>query len=481
MYMNWGMIFVILVMSVSFSAAHITFDPHQENVMHDISRLDYTEVYDIVTHEEISQMQDAIKKADEQDLKISIAGTRHSMGGHTFFEEALVLDMTDFDTIIAVDPERKIVRAQSGARWDEVIREIDQYNLSVTVMQAYSGFSLGGSASVNVHESDPRYGPMIETIESFRLLLANGTLLEVSREENAELFGLVIGGYGLFGVITDIDLRLTDNKLYEKSEFTTTADVYLQEYRKLQEDPAVENVFARLDFSRGDGFLRDVIVTVYSATDQQAPELFALQDGTSSWRKKFFFDVSRSFGWGKELRWYLQSRHSNLVEPDLITRNNLDLNGLDFLEYYSETDTDILQEYFVPVEAMPAFLEHLREVVIDNDINLLSATIRWLPENTESMLSYSPQESFGVVLYFNIGTSDTHQERVTEWTRNLTDKALELNGTYYLPYVKYATQEQIRAAYPNIDEFFEKKRQYDPQERFYNKFYDYYAYPEQEI
>jgi FAD/FMN-containing dehydrogenase len=151
---------------------------------------------------------------------------------------------------------------------------------------------------------------------------------------------------------------------------------------------------------------------------------------------------------------------------------------LRFLAYSSAENTDILQEYFVPVERLPAFLDDLRAVVDQHEVNLLSATIRYVPRNEESVLSYSgPEASFGVVLYFNVGLSDEEQAEAARWTQKLIDRAVEMGGTYYLPYRPYATREQFLAAYPRAQYFLEKKLQYDPQELFVNTFYKTYVRP----
>ena len=195
---------------------------------------------------------------------------------------------------------------------------------------------------------------------------------------------------------------------------------------------------------------------------------------------KFLFGLSRKYDWGKDLRWRLQKKYSHLEFPALISRNNYMNNDISFLEYHSSRKTDILQEYFIPVENFNFFVDGLRDVVQKNDINLLSVTIRYVPKNKESLLSYSTKESFGIVLYFNVGTSNEAQEYVEKWTQELINLSITNNGTYYLPYQLYASQGQIRKAYPNIDLFFEKKKQYDPQELFMNKFYAKYALGEED-
>src|SRR6202049_2431415 len=71
-------------------------------------------------------------------------------------------------------------------------------------------------SGVNAHGRDPRYGTIIQTVRGFRLMKADGSIVQVSRAENPELFSLAIGGYGLFGVILDVDLELTDDDVYQK-------------------------------------------------------------------------------------------------------------------------------------------------------------------------------------------------------------------------------------------------------------------------
>ncbi|HYU32793.1 MAG TPA: FAD-binding oxidoreductase [Thermoanaerobaculia bacterium] len=445
----------------------------------DMSRLNPTYVDSVVQEKEIAGLQAALAEARERHLKVSIAGKRHSMGGHAFYPDAVVLDMTAFDKILAIDPAAKTITVQSGATWDEVIEAANQHNLAVEVMQAYAGFTVGGSMSVNVHESDPRFGPMIESVRSFRLLLADGSIVRVSRDENAELFGLVIGGYGLFGIILDVDLALVENPIYQREESVIDYRGYGAFFQRAVSDPRVEKISARLSIAPNASLLRETVVTVYR-TAQVPPEPYrALRVPRHVKLQRFIFGLSRRHDWGKRFRWYLQREHSGWLEPPFLSRNNEMNRDLGFLAYSSPKDTDILQEYFVPVDRLPAFIDALREIVEKDRLNLLNATIRYVPRNSESVLSYStPEASFGVVLYFNVGLDDKAQAGTARWTRTLIDRALELGGTYYLPYRPYATREQFLAAYPGAKLFYEKKLQYDPQEIFMNSFYTAYVRPE---
>lgn len=138
-------------------------------------------------------------------------------------------------------------------------------------------------------------------------------------------------------------------------------------------------------------------------------------------------------------------------------------------------DTDILQEYFVTPARMPAFVDGLRDVVRRNGANLFNVTIRVVHKDTVTALPYAKQDMFGFVLYFNQHFNDAESRILEATTRDLIDVALGLNGTYYLPYQLFYTPQQLRRAYPEVDEFFASKRKYDPIGLFTNKFYETYG------
>jgi len=145
-----------------------------------------------------------------------------------------------------------------------------------------------------------------------------------------------------------------------------------------------------------------------------------------------------------------------------------------FLDYASTRDTDILQEYFVPIGNFVSFMDRLRAVIEKENVNLLSATVRYVPRDGEAFLSYAREDSFAIVLYINQGMSPGSRDAAGRWTRMLVDAALAEHGTYYLAYQQYPTREQLRRAYPKFDQFLALKKKYDPQEAFSSSFYLHY-------
>jgi FAD/FMN-containing dehydrogenase len=73
-------------------------------------------------------------------------------------------------------------------------------------MQSNNDFGVASTFCINAHGWPVPHGPFGSTVRSLRLMLADGSLLECSRTSNPELFSLAMGGYGLFGIIVDLEV-----------------------------------------------------------------------------------------------------------------------------------------------------------------------------------------------------------------------------------------------------------------------------------
>jgi len=210
----WLSIFLIFIAVISIPAIHLIrtkINEHQNieqlptGYRDDASHLNKTKVSKIVDIETDpqaiqKQLQALLHYAQKNHLKISISGAKHSMGGHTIYPDGIALNMLPYNHM-NLDEKNNILTIGSGATWEQALQYLDKYGKSIAVMQSFSNFSIGGSISVNGHGWQKSAPPISSTVESFTLMKANGEIVKCSRVENPELFKLVIGGYGLFGIV----------------------------------------------------------------------------------------------------------------------------------------------------------------------------------------------------------------------------------------------------------------------------------------
>jgi FAD/FMN-containing dehydrogenase len=451
----------------------------------DASHLNRTAVYGVVEAASEDDIRNALQYARANHLKVTCAGQQHSMGGQTFTHGGLVVDLRNLNAI-RLDKEHKMVNVQAGARWWQLQRLLDKEGLSVKSMQSINIFSVGGTLSVNAHGIDPWPGPVAPTVRSLRIMLASGEVVKASPSENGELFGHALGGYGLFGVILDVDLAVVDNEMYDRKTVYLDYKDFPKFYRgNIEGNPQTGLAFGRLSVAPRT-FLRETAVHTYTRT-QFPGALPPLEPARYDTFDRLVINLSKTGGTGRWLRWTLEkdlepyldscvTRNAAMGQRDtcLVSRNEEMYDDMAYLKNRLR-DTDILEEYFVAYDRMPEFVDGLRETVEKNRANLLNVTIRTVHQDTVTALPYAKEDMFGFVLYFNVKFNDRDNEILRRTTSDLIDVAERCGGTYYLPYQLFYTKEQLRRAYPEIDGFFATKRKYDPEALFSNKFYEKYG------
>lgn len=454
--------------------------------INDASCLNRTPVYGVVEVRAVDDIRTALTFARKNGLKVSIAGVKHSMGGQAFARKALVLDMTRFNRM-SLDEKNKILTVQSGATWHD-IQSFLHPRFAVKAMQSTDIFTVGGSIAVNAHGMDHRAGSVGRTVRSMRVLLADGSIRTLSRTEHPRLFRLVVGGYGLFGVILDADIEVTENAVYRSERRI----IGYKEFPAVFNDeilPAREYglMYGHLS-TAPQSFLDEMILYTYKEVGDSGAGIPPLGEVSGVKLRRFVFNLSKHGPLAMRLKWFAEkyvepklescpvSRNQAMGEGEacLVSRNQPMHDSVTYLKNDLEGETDILQEYFIPRSQFIAFVDGMRKVLEDNRANLLNASVR-VVHREDNFLNYAPADMFAIVLYLNQTTDREGHERMGTLTRDLIDLTADLGGRFFLPYQLHYTGEQLSRSYPEIQEFFEAKKQYDPTALFTNTFYEKYS------
>jgi FAD/FMN-containing dehydrogenase len=483
-FLGFGLVLVLLLVLLAHPVFHLAktawYDRNDLTLtpagrINDASRLDETnvaEIWPIPADAESARRQLAglLQFARTNHLKISIAGARHSMGGHVIYPGGIVIDMLPFNRI-ALDGKNLILHVQAGARWNEVIEFLNRHGFSVAVMQSNDDFSIGGSLSVNCHGWQFNRPPIDSTVESFHLMLADGSIVKCSRTENHELFSLVLGGYGLFGIILDADLDVVPNENYRIERLNvSTADYAKTLAEKTSNTNDVGMVYGRLRVT-ADGFLQEGIINIFHRLPGTGGAVSSLDQTNNREIPRVIFRGSVGSEYGKELRWNAEKYFSSVLAGDVFGRNAILYEPSDWFSDHGTNRTDILVECFIPPGRFDPFLAALRKIIPDNHADLLNVTVRDINRDDDSFLRYADKNLLSLVMLFSQKRDAPGEERMSKLTQEIVAAALQNDGRYYLPYRLHATPEQFSQAYPQAKEFFALKRKYDPDELFQNEFY----------
>ena len=449
--------------------AQIILTDDTSPIVNDVTGLNPVQVRAVLRPTSSEEVSTALRQSNGP---ISIGGGRFSMGGQAASPDSLHIDMRGMNKVIEFSAEQRFIRVETGIRWCDIQHFIDPYGLAIKIMQTYANFTVGGALSVNCHGRYVGLGPVILSVRSIAVVLANGSMVRASRAENSELFFGAIGGYGGLGIIVEAELDLVENtrvaRVSTKMKTANYAAHFHAHIRKAQ----------KVIFHNGDLYpphYESIRAVSWVETENPTTHHGRLQSQPSS----------RALG--RYAMWAISEtplgrwRREHIYEPLLYLRRRVHWRnheaGYDVAELEPGSrsiTTYVLQEYFVPVERFDEFVPLMRDILRRHTVNVINISIRHALADPGSLLAWARCETFAFVLYYKQRTDAAAKAKVAIWTRELIDAALEVGGTYYLPYQPHATFEQFLAAYPRAKEFFALKRRLDPEFRFRNSLWNKY-------
>jgi FAD/FMN-containing dehydrogenase len=148
----------------------------------------------------------SIRFGQENELDTAIRGGGHSGPGLASVDDGLVIDLSEMKGT-RVDPEKDTVRVGPGNTWGDVDHATHAFGRA-TVSGIISSTGVGGLTLGGGHGYLTRkYGLTIDNLLAADVVLADGSLVHASEDENPDLFWALRGGGGNFGVVTSFLFR----------------------------------------------------------------------------------------------------------------------------------------------------------------------------------------------------------------------------------------------------------------------------------
>ncbi|MCA1856663.1 FAD-binding oxidoreductase [Massilia oculi] len=397
--------------------------------------------------------------------RIAVGGARYSMGGQTAIRGGLHLDMRGMNRLIWLDPAKKRARVQAGMRWRDLQDALDPLGLAVHTMQSFANFTVGGAVSVNAHGRYLGNGPVVNSVRALQLVLADGSVVEATRSQHAELFRAAAGGYGAIGVITEVELELASNTRIERSVEEMTLDAYPGHFARLSQGG--DCIFHNADLLPPH-FDTPVSVSWRTSRKPLTEPARLVPKGQSYALEQNALFAMTELPHGELLR-------SELIHPLLLARpavkwrnHEASLDAAALEPRTRRWSTYVLQEYFIPVRHFADYARAMAQVIRSHRAQVLNVSVRHSPADRLSLLPWAKEEVFSFVVYYKQRTHAAAQRAAGDWTRAMIDTALPFGGRYYLPYQLHATRAQFEQAYPEVAALRSLKRRVDPAGRFAN-------------
>lgn len=154
----------------------------------------------------VDDVQASVRFGRENEMLTAIRGGGHNGGGLGLCDDGLVIDLSRMKDI-EIDPDARTVRVGGGCTWNEVDTAAHEYGLAVPAgtisTTGVAGLTLGGG----VGHLTRKHGLTIDNLLAADMVLANGSTVTASAEENEDLYWAIRGGGGNFGVVTSFLFR----------------------------------------------------------------------------------------------------------------------------------------------------------------------------------------------------------------------------------------------------------------------------------
>jgi FAD/FMN-containing dehydrogenase len=450
------------------------------------SHLNPTSMFGGIAPRTTEEVAYSVRQIRDRGQVLSIAGSCHAMGGQQFARDAWLLDTRALNRVLDFDPERALIRAQAGITWPDLIRSYvaRQHGRELTwgIRQKQTGadrLTLGGAVAANIHGRGLRFTPFVDDIESLEVVLASGEIVECNRAQHADLFRCIVGGYGLFGVVTAVTLRLTPRIKVQRVVKLATVEEIVDAF-----DERIRTGFLYGDFQFSTSlddpqFLSRGVFSCYRPVEIDTPiPAHQLRLTAGDWRRLTYL-AHRN-----KLRAFAEFTDFYLQSSGQIYWSDTHQLSLYLDDYHTELDralgaqvagSEMITELYVPRPRLADFMDDVRRDFRENSVDLIYGTIRLIERDTQTLLAWAKQAYACVIFNLHVDHVTDAIARSAAAFRRLIDIAIHHGGSYFLTYHRHATREQLKTCYPEFELFLAQKRRFDPQRVFQSDWYRHYV------
>jgi FAD/FMN-containing dehydrogenase len=437
------------------------------------SALNRTPVFRVLEPRPADEAAAAVAQARARGQALAVCGARHAMGGQQFLTDGLLLDTRHLNHVRWFDRNEALIELGAGATWPDVIRGYLALQRGPApaygIRQKQTGadrLTLGGAVSANMHGRVLAAQPFVADIEELEVITAAGELTRCSRRQNPQLFRHVVGGYGLFGVVTAVTLRLVPRVKVERCVARLEIEELIDAF---DERIAAGHLYGDFQFATSPhsaDFLRTGVLSSYRpvAAERRIPddqrrlsqrdwnELLRLAhtDKRAAFQQfiEFYLATNGQVYWSDthQLNLYLEEYHG----------------ALDHRLGAAVRGSEMITELFVPRTRLVAFMNDVRRDFRMHAVDFIYGTIRLIEAEQDTALPWARQDWACVVFNLHIDHRAEDLARAAAHFRRLVDHALRQGGSFFLTYHRFASAAQLRAAHPGIHDFLAAKEAMDP-------------------
>jgi FAD/FMN-containing dehydrogenase len=150
---------------------------------------------------------EAVKFARDEKLLFAIRAGGHNIAGNAVAESGLLIDLSLMKAV-RIDAQQRTAQVEPGATLADFDKEAQAFGLAtplgINSTTGVAGLTLGGGFGWTTR----KFGLTVDNLISADVVLADGTFMRASEQENPDVFWALRGGGGNFGIVTSFEFKL---------------------------------------------------------------------------------------------------------------------------------------------------------------------------------------------------------------------------------------------------------------------------------
>lgn len=221
-----------------------------------------------------------VERKSSACFSLSQGKSSNTVRESSYKKQSLGLDLSHFNEILEIDLEKKTVIVEPKVTMESVFLELAQFGLIPKVLPEFKGITVGGAVNgAAIESSSFRFGQFNDTCLEYEVMLGDGSVVQASKNLNADLFYGLSGSYGSLGVITAVKISLIESKPFVHLEYRLNSSVAeaVDTMNELSKD-------AHIDFLEAIVYSKErVLIVIGKMTSKTGKPFLDLSKSYSPW------------------------------------------------------------------------------------------------------------------------------------------------------------------------------------------------------
>jgi L-gulonolactone oxidase len=403
----------------------------------------------------VSELGGLVAGAAERGQRVKPIGAGHSFTsiGAT---DGLQLRLDRLAGIVRADKDSGLVTVLAGTRLHTLNETLWDLGLSMTNLGDIDVQTISGAISTGTHGTGLKFGGIATQVRALELVLADGSTLHCSADENPDVFAAARVGLGALGVIATVTLQCEPAYALAAAEAPASLDEVLAE---LDENLVGNDHFEFYWFPHTRRVLTKRNNRVLPGTELHPVGRFRHWFDDDFLSNRVFDRVNRVTTRRPGLIPRANSIASRLLSPrDYVDRSHRVFASVRTVRFRE-------MEYAVPRAAVPSVLAEIETYLKRSGEHVgFPVEVRFAAPDDVWLSTANGRESGYIAVH------QYHRREHESYFRAVEDIAKDYGGRPHWGKLHYRDADSLRAAYPHFDDFVAVRDKLDPQRRFGNEY-----------